>query len=300
MNLIVGSTGYLGGEIARRLLERGEPVRCLVRPTSSPQATQALAALGAELVMGDLKDPPSIRAACEGASRVFTTATTTRERQQGDSIATVERDGHLGLVDAARGAGVAHFIYVSFTGGIDREARAPLTQAKRAVEERLRRSGMTYTILRPGVFMEVWLSPVLGFDPLNGRAVVYGDGTHPISFISLGDVAAFALESTTNPAARNAVLELGGPEAIAPNDVVRLFEDMTGRPIEVQHVPEAALEAQYAEATEALAQSFAILMLSIAKGNVIDMRETLRRFPVPMTSVQDYARQAIAVAQPAQ
>ena len=183
------------------------------------------------------------------------------------------------------------FVYVSFSGNL--ELASPLQAAKRAVEERLRRSGMTYTILRPSFFMEVWLGPAVGFDHARGSAQIYGDGERPVSWISLGDVAEFAVRSVDEPAAANATIELGGPEALSPLEVVRIFEEASGRPFATQHVPVEALEAQRRAATDPLQQTFATLMLAYAGGDAIEMRETLRTFPVRLTSVRDYAARTV-------
>jgi NADH dehydrogenase len=103
MILIVGATGKLGGRIARELLSRGLKVRALVRPAS---AAGALQRLGAEIVIGDLKDPASLLAACAGADTVITTANTAR-RGGADTVDTVDRTGSRALIDAARATGVA-------------------------------------------------------------------------------------------------------------------------------------------------------------------------------------------------
>jgi NADH dehydrogenase len=292
MILVVGATGHLGTEICRRLVGRGLPVRGLVRPTSDPEAVAALRALGAELVEGDLRNPASLLAAILGVTNVVSTASATRTRQPGDSIETTDGEGQAALIEVARHADVRHFIYVSYSGqlGVD----DPLTLAKRGNEARLRASGLSYTILRPSYFMEAWLSPALGFDYPNRRATIYGDGATPISWISLADVAEFAVQSLANPTARNAALELGGPEALSPTQVIRIFEQVGGKPFEVQHVPVAALEAQRAQAPDSLQQTFAALMLAYAKGDPIPMAETLTRFHVPLTSVRDYARRVLA------
>jgi len=78
-------------------------------------------------------------------------------------------------------------------------------------------SGIAYTILRPTFFTEIWLSPAVGFDATNATATIYGAGQNPISWISLGDVAEFAVCCRDNPEARNAILELGGPQALSPH-----------------------------------------------------------------------------------
>ena len=297
MILVVGATGLLGGEICRRLAARGLPIRALVRRTSDAARVDALRRLGAEVVTGDLKDRASIDAACRGADVVISTASTTLSRQPGDSIPRVDQEGQLRLVDAARAAHVEQFIYVSLSGNIDVDC--PLHTAKRSVERHLRESGMTYTILRPSVFMEVWLSPALGFDYQSGSARIFGTGERPISWISLGDVAQFAVECVGNPAAANAVIELGGPEALPPLDVVRTFEDVAGRPFERQHVPADALEEQWRHAEDPLEKSFAALMLAFTRGDPIDMGRTLETFPLRLTTVREYATRVAGREAPA-
>ena len=115
MNLVVGATGLVGGEICRRLAANQKPVRALVRPTGDESRIAELRHSGAELVTGDLKDPASIEAACAGATAVLSTAASMLSRQPGDTIDGVDRLGQLQLVEAARAAGVKHFVYVSFS-----------------------------------------------------------------------------------------------------------------------------------------------------------------------------------------
>lgn len=295
MILVVGATGHLGGEISRRLAARGLPVRGLIRPTSAPEAVNSLRASGVQLIEGDLRNPSSLLRATNGATTVISTATVMRSRQPGDSIETTDGEGQAALVKAARQSAVGHFVYVSYSEhiGVD----DPLTVAKRSTEARLLASGLSHTILRPSYFMEVWLSPALGFDYSNRRATIYGAGTAPISWVSFADVAEFAVQSVTNPAARDATLEIGGPEPLSPIQVIRLFEQVAGAQFEVQYVPVAALEAQRAAAPDSLQRTFAALMLAYAKGDSISMAATLARLPVPLTSVQDYARRVLATQQ---
>jgi uncharacterized protein YbjT (DUF2867 family) len=184
----------------------------------------------------------------------------------------VDVDGTQNLIDAAQAAGIEHFIYTSFTPDND----FPLRNAKRAVEGHLKDSGLVYTILRPSYFIEFWFSPAVGFDVADAKAQIYGSGENPISWISFKDVAQFAVESLDNPAARNATL--------------------SGRAFEVQHVPEEALAEQQQTATDPAQQSFAGLMRWYAKGDTVDMAETLKTFPVQLTSVRDYAQGVLAAS----
>jgi uncharacterized protein YbjT (DUF2867 family) len=284
--LVVGATGLLGPDICRHLIDARVAVRALVRRTSDPNARAALERLGIELVEGDLKDPESLARACAGVQAVISTATSTHVRQSGDSIETVDHHGQLALVDAARNARVDHFVFVSF-----RENPAiefPLGVAKRAVERALMASGMAFTILQASYFMEVWLSPRLGFDAANGKVRVYGSGDSAASWVSYRDVARAAAMAVSQPAARNMVVEFGGPEALSPREVVRMFAAASGGDITVEAVPETALKAQLAAATDSLQKTFAGLMLQYAAGDAIDPSTSNRLFPFERTSVRDF------------
>ena len=287
MNLVVGATGYLGIEACRQLALQGAPLRAMARATSDVAKVATLREYGATLVCGDLKDKDSLDAACSGVRTVITTASTTLSAQPGDTIDTVDRDGQIRLVDSAVASGVERFIYVSYSRNIDVDC--PLVRAKRAVERRLQESGLSYTILRPSYFMEIWLSPALGFDYAERKARIYGDGGNPISFVSLIDVARFAVESLSNPAFVNAVAEIGGPEALAPLDVVRIFEEIGASPFAIDRLPAHAIKARYDTATDPLDISFAALMFAYARGDRIPMDVILRRAPMTLTSVRDYA-----------
>jgi uncharacterized protein YbjT (DUF2867 family) len=142
--------------------------------------------------------------------------------------------------------------------------------------------------------MEIWLGPVLGFDCAHARAVIYGEGKNKISWITIKDVASFAVASIDNPAAQNAVIQLGGPDDLSVLDAVGIFEQESGHTFELQNVPDEALRAQMAAAPDSLGKTFSGLMIGLNEVGTIDMKETLRNFPIQLTSVREYARQMIA------
>ncbi len=288
MILVVGATGSVGSEICRRLIAAGKPTRALVRRTSDATKVGNLRNMGVQILEGDLKNRATLDTACAGTDVVVSTASATISRQSGDTLQSVDLEGQISLVDAAKAAGVKHFIYIS--AHIHSDIQFPLQEAKAGVERRVRESGMTWTILQPTMFMEVWLSSLTGFDLVHHRAVVQGTGTNKISFISYKDVAAYAVAVLDNPRARNATLVLGGPEPMNPLQVIMLFEDLMGKKFAVQHVPEQALRQAYTNAPDPMAKTFAGLGLLHARGDAIDMSEVQRNFPeVTLTSVRDYA-----------
>jgi uncharacterized protein YbjT (DUF2867 family) len=258
MDLIVGATGMLGSEIAVQLLERGRRVRALVRPSSRPERVARLKALGAELVYGDLKRPATLDAACAGVSTLISTASSTNSREQGDSIETVDGMGQLALIEAARRAEVEQFVFLSFPPS---QLEFPLQTAKRAAEQRLRQSGLGFTVLQPVHFFETWFSEVTGFDWRRRSARLFGGGHAEVSFVSYRDVARVVAGVLGKQAALGKTLAFGGPAAVSQRDVVRVFEELTGARFDVEVVDATALAAQVEQPGDSLARSFAALML---------------------------------------
>ena len=85
----------------------------------------------------------------------------------------------------------------------------------------------------------------------------------------------FAVESLDSAAAKNKIIELGGPEALSHLEVVNIFETAKGKKFELQFVPEEALKAQRNVAQDPLSESFSTLTLEVVKGSEIDIKNTL-------------------------
>ena len=247
--------------------------------------------MGCDLTEGDFKDKTSLLKACKGCDVVISTVSSTLSRQEGDNIQTVDHYGNLNLIAAAKEAGVKQFIFISF-----RHKNAtdnPLTEAKRSAEQAIISSGMKYTILQASIFMEVWLSPALGFNYNDHTAQIPGDGIQLISYVSYKDVAAFTVASVDNDAATNKTLEIGGPEAISPAQVIKEFEKISKHPFIVNYIPVAALQQQADEATDYWQKIFSNLMIFYANGDAIDMRPVLEKIPVQLHSVKHYAKEVL-------
>ena len=276
MIVVAGSTGVLGFEICLRARGRGQSVRALVRATSAAERVGALRALGCEVVTCDLKDRRSLDAACAGADVIISTVTAITTAKEGDSFAATDSAGNINLIDAARAAGARQFIFVSFdtTGMPD----APLVEAKRAVEAHLEHSGLVYTILHPSLFMESWLGPMLFANTAAGTATFYGNRDVRFRYVAVADVAEVAVRCIDHPAARNAVIPFGGPEALTQRDALLRFEEVFGQRFTVSEVPEEALEARWTAAPDPHSRSFAALMLGVARGAAAG-RELSPEFP---------------------
>lgn len=233
MILVAGATGMLGGMIARKLLEDDRKIRILVRPGSDHHA---LVEAGAEPVSGDLKDPQSLQAACEGITTVITTANSA-QRGGDDNPQTVDLDGNRALIDAASGNGVEHFIFVSALGA-STDSPSDFIQAKARTEQHLQQSGMDYTILQPNYFQDVWIPMIVGMPLQQGEPVrLIGEGKRRHSIVAANDVAAFAVAAVHYPEARNQVLMAGGPEPLSWQEIVDRTGQVLNREIPIEHLP---------------------------------------------------------------
>lgn len=292
--LVAGASGAVGMRICELLAEEGTPLRALVRSSTRPEAVARLRRLGAELVVGDLEAPASLEPAVAGVEAVATTASGFPADERPDGIDRLERAGSINLVEAAAAAGVGRFLYTSFR---EIDPDFPFQQAKRSVEERLAASGMAFTVLRPGSFMQVWFSPMLGFDLAGGSVRVYGDGEARTSWISSDDVARVAVWALRTPEAVDATLDFGGPEALSYEEVIAVFEEHTRRPLSRSYVPLAELEQLYAGARDARERSLAGVMLSVAKGGAIVPDARIAASGIELTSVRAFVEATSAAGQ---
>jgi uncharacterized protein YbjT (DUF2867 family) len=290
MILVVGATGMLGLEICRRLREQGRAVRGLVRAGSPREPL--LRELGVEIHHGDLRTPPTVAPACDGITTVVSTATAMGAKEKGITLRAVDRDGQLALVELARLRGVKAFVFLSASPNLRRSA--PLIRYKREVEHAVRTSGMRWTVVQPSAFMDVWFSSLLGWDHVAGRAMIFGPGTAPVSWICIADVALHVRAAIDDERVANVELPLGGPETLSTRQVVKTFEQVSGRPYSVRRVPRRVLSvlAPIAATFDEAVGSGMSLGAQTAAGDVIDS-PLQRELDLPLTTVHDYATRVL-------
>jgi NADH dehydrogenase len=269
--------------VARGLLSQGHAVRVLVRP--GPEYGE-LVKLGAQPMMGDLKDPESLARVCAGVTTVVTTANSSA-RSEPDTVDAVDRQGNRALIDAARAAGCEHFIFVSALGA-SAENPVDFFRAKADTERHLAESGMDYTIVKPNIFMEVWIGMIVGMPLQQGMPVtLIGRGDHRHAMISTRDVAAFTVAAVSNPAARNATLVVGGPDALTWTQVVERAESVLGHSLGVQYVA----PGEPLPGLPPVAGQFGALFETYE--SVIDMSEATATYGVRLTTIDDFLRELL-------
>jgi len=221
MILITGASGNVGGAVLRELLKSRSAVRAMVR--SKEEAAKA--PQGATAVIADFADQPSLRRALEGIDTVYLVCSPVRE--------LVELEGNM--IDACGAAGVKHLVLNSALGAGDFSKSFPSWHRK--VEDKLKASGMNYTILRPNGFMQ---NLIAYFAPsIRAQGAFYqSTGNAKISHIDLGDIAAAAagiLRSAAQHAGK--IYELQGPEALSYAEVAEKISKVTGRQVQYVDIP---------------------------------------------------------------
>lgn len=285
MILVVGASGRLGGLIARQLLDAGESIRVLTRAGSSFDEADV------ETVTGDLKDRASLEEACVGVTAVVTTANSATRGGE-DTVDTVDRDGNRNLVEAAAGAGVRRFVFVSALGATA-DSPVPFLRAKAQTEALVRDSGMAWTILSPNLFMDVWIPAVVGGPVLAGQPVtLVGEARRRHSFVAMADVAEYAVTVLQRPEAEGQTLVIGGAGAVSWRGVVAAFQEQLGREVPVRSVAPG-------EPVPGLPDTMnQLLAATDAYDSPIDMRETAAAYGVEATSLDDFVRGFLAAASP--
>ncbi|MFF9035563.1 SDR family oxidoreductase [Streptomyces sp. NPDC014892] len=210
--VVTGSTGRLGGRVARRLAERGIPQKLLARsPERAPRLTGAVA------VRGDYADQGAAREALAGARTLFMVSAS----ESADRLAQ-----HKRFVDAAAEAGVRHLVYVSFYGAAP-DATFTLARDHFHTEQHIRASGLAYTFLRDNLYAE-FVPDLVGED-----GVIRGPaGSGRAAFVAQDDIADAATAVLSRPDDHAGMTyDLTGPEALSLDDAATVLSEQLGRAV---------------------------------------------------------------------
>jgi NAD(P)H dehydrogenase (quinone) len=207
---VTGSTGRVGGRVARRLAATGTAHRLLVRDAARapdlPDTTVAVCSYD---------DGPAVRAALSGVTTAFMVSGAEHPDRVGQ---------HLSFVDAAVAAGVRHLVYLSFFGAA-RDATFTLARDHWATEEHIRASGVAFTFLRDNLYLDF-------FPMLAGQdGVIRGPaGEGRVAAVAQDDVADVAAAVLAAPHAHaGATYHLTGPEALSLAEAADTLTQVTGR-----------------------------------------------------------------------
>ena len=273
---ITGSTGRLGGRVARKLADVGRSQRLLVRdPSRAPQLA------GATAVQSSYADRKAVIAALDGLRTVLMVSA---------SESPDRMEQHRAFIDAAAAAGVQQVVYISFYGAAP-DCTFTLGRDHFATEQCLRASGMAYTFLRDNLYADFFPAMVGEDGVIRGPA-----GQGRVAAVAQDDIADAAVAVLHDPEAHSgATYSLTGPEALTLDEVAAVLTDTQGRLVAYypETVPEAyASRAVYAAPTWQV-DAWVSTYTAIAAGELAGVTGDVERLTGhPATSLADLLRGA--------
>lgn len=240
MMLVSGGTGFVGSAVVRELLRRDEKVAVLSR-----DAAKVREKFGPEVEVreGDVRDPATLAAAFAGIDVVINAVqfpgSPIENRRKGWTFEEVDLKGTRNQVDAAKAAGVRRFVYVSGVGA-SKNADKHWFRYKWEAEHYVQNSGLEWVIVRPTWIYgpdDVSLNRFLGFAKVLPFIPMFGDGKQAMQPVFIDDVARVIADAAQKPEAANQVFELGGPEVMSMNDVVKTALEVMGKKRPLLHQP---------------------------------------------------------------
>lgn len=227
MIVVTGATGNVGRPLVETLAASGERVTAVSRRPTGTELPE-----GVRHHRADLADPGSLRPALEGADALFLLFA-------GESPAGTARTG--GLLDTARSAGVRRVVLLSSQAAgtrPDAVSHAPM----RAFEETVRRSGLDWTVLRPGGFASnafAWAESVR-----EERVIAAPFAEVGLPVVDPADIAEVAAVALREPGHAGRTYELTGPAPISPRGQADAIADALGEPLRFTELSREQARAQ--------------------------------------------------------
>ncbi len=244
MILVSGGTGFIGSAIVKELPRRGERVVVFGR-----DAGKIRRRLGTEVEAreGDVRDPASLAAAMQGVDVVVNAVqfpgSPIENRRKGYTFEEIDLKGTRHQIDAAKAAGVRRFVYVSGVGASkesDRHWFRYKWEAEKYLQDSAQSNGLEWVVMRPTwVFgpEDVSLNRFLGFAKLLPFVPMFGDGKQDMQPVFIDDVGRAAADAALKPEAANTLFEIGGPDVMSMNDVLKTALEVKGKKRVLLHQP---------------------------------------------------------------
>ncbi|SDB87159.1 Uncharacterized conserved protein YbjT, contains NAD(P)-binding and DUF2867 domains [Raineyella antarctica] len=227
--LVVGATGYVGGQVVRELLARGKHVRALVRPATD---ASGLESAGVEIARGDMLDLDSLVTAMTGVDAVVTTAAGyTRRLPNALEVDTV---GQANLAKAASRAGVRRFVLTSILT-CDQTPDVPHFWHKKLAEDALEALGVSFVGLRPGAFLDNFTR--FGDPFASGHLVSMNSPQALMTYVLTADLARYLAEAVDAAGVEGERIDIGWTRPVSVEEIARIASRLTGLDIAVGGAP---------------------------------------------------------------
>jgi uncharacterized protein YbjT (DUF2867 family) len=277
MILVTGATGMVGSEVVKRLSAHGVQVRAVTRDPLRAGANQLA---HVQFVQGDFENVDSMRRACSGVDRAFllTNSTERTEHQQ------------VAFTRVAQRSGVRHIVKLSQLHA-DTNSPGRFLRYHAAVEAAIQASGLTFTFLRPSLYMQGLLNFRQSIQEKSAFFAAAGDAR--ISAVDVRDLADVAVAALTTTQHDNKIYALTGPDALTFADMAHQLSRAIGRCVTFVDVPPESMRAALAELgfpawqADGLLEEFAMYRRGEAAGVEPGVPEALGR---PPRSFDEFAR----------
>lgn len=272
MILVTGATGTVGGEVLKQAIMAGAPVRALARDAAKAKILKN----SVEVVIGDFADPVSLDAAVEGVDAVFMASF------DGEQQAALQGN----LIAACKTAGVRHVVRLSALTA-DANSDQLLPRWHGVADCQLIESGLGYTLLKPGWFMQNLLAYALG------GTIALPAGDSESSHIDVRDIAAVAVAALTEPGHEGEAYVLSGPENLTYDEVAEQLTTGSGQPFAYNAISDEAYRAYSLSLgnPEWVADMEGELFRRTREGDYSTLTDTVERITGrPARSVADFAR----------
>jgi len=229
--LVFGATGRQGGAVARALLREGWPVRAMVRDPMLA-ASLALRDAGAQLVRGAFTDQGLLAEAMARTDGVFSVLPGSLPQEEEVRIGTM-------IADMALQHDVPHLVYSSGASAGDRPTGVERFDAKPKIEAHIRSLPMTWTIVRPMIFMDMLLNPAFGLGTGQYRFLLRPG--QAMQVVAVEDIGRFvAAVFADRPRFGGATLKLAS-DAVTGEGLARIFSEAGGSPMTYARLDDALL-----------------------------------------------------------
>jgi NADH dehydrogenase len=290
--LVTGGTGFVGGHVVRALRQAGRSVRCLVR---SQKKGAELAALGCEIVEGDVTDPSSLRPAVDGADVVVHLVAIRQGKPE--EFQRVMVDGTRNLLQAAEEAGVDRFVHMSALGTSDQSKDlVPYYGAKWQMEKDVKASSVPHVMFRPSFIFagDGGILPTFRkLAKLTPVTPIIGSGEQRIQPIWADDLAAYFEQALDHEAAQGKTFELGGPDVVTWNEFWARLKRALGMRRPSVHVPVGLMKVN-ALVTERLPGNIPLtrdlLKMLDHLDNVVTNDDAAQTFQIPLMPLDEQLR----------
>ena len=291
--LLVGATGTLGRQIAKKAIEDEYEVRCIVR---NPRKASFLQEWGCELTKGDLLNEDDISYALQGIEAVVDASTSRPDDSK--SIYETDWEGKLNLFNECEKKGISRVIFLSILL-TEQFRNVPLMDVKFCTEKLLEKSNFNYTVFKCAAFMQGVIGQ-FAIPILDSQAVWMSGSPTKIAYINTQDMAKIIVSSLNNSNTFKLSLPLVGPKAWDANEIISLCEKYSNKKAKVFRVADFIIRATQAavsffqdslNVSERLA--FAEVTSSGKELNA-DMEETLKLLNLEkddMTSLESYIKE---------